>query len=62
MDYRFCCFGDWDDMEPRCLLKCHDRWSCKRETQAIQLMEALKKEVEELQREREAEVCTDVPG
>ena len=29
MNHRCYCYGEYDDMNPRCLLKCIDRWACK---------------------------------
>ena len=42
MDHRCFCFGEYDDMNPRCLLKCLDRWACQGEANQRRIERYLK--------------------
>ncbi len=52
MDYRFCCFGTYRDLEIRCLKTCPDRYVCKRETEALNILKLLKYSSENITKER----------
>ena len=58
MDKRFCCFCTWDDMEPRCLLRCPDRYVCKQETEIAKFLDALREEAERIKDEEK--ICSSV--
>lgn len=55
MDYRFCCFGEYDDMQPPCLKRCIDRYSCISETEARKAQAQLRRLVDELEERRNEE-------
>lgn len=42
MDDRFFCFGEYDEMHPRCLLTCPDRIYCIRRTNAEKILKAFR--------------------
>ncbi len=60
MDYRYCCFGEWDDMCPNCLIRCTDRAICRKRTKARKLMIAIERELELLKKSREEEMNKEV--
>jgi len=45
-------------MEPRCLLRCPDRYVCKQETEIAKFLDALREEAERIKDEEK--ICSSV--